>query len=72
MEMSKKLFYQTRMSGALGVIRSHSYYDTKMWVGILKELIGQHDTLIDSAKSKHIPRIAIVSAIVNLPKIEVI
>ena len=42
-----------------------------MWTAILKELIGEHDTLIDSCKSKKIPRIAIVASIVNLPKVEV-
>ncbi|CAI4224428.1 unnamed protein product [Auanema sp. JU1783] len=70
MEISRKLFNQGKIQGVTGLIRQHSYYDTTKWIAILKQLIGEHDILIETSKEKGIPRLSIIASIVNLPKLE--
>ena len=38
MQMSKDLFNQGRLSGVSGLLTSHSYYNTKKWVRLLKQV----------------------------------
>ncbi|KJH49024.1 phospholipase, patatin family [Dictyocaulus viviparus] len=68
-DVSKRLFSQNRLSGVSGVVLNHSYYDTKKWVKMLKETIGEELTLIDTSKES-VPRLSIVAAIVNFPVIQ--
>ncbi|KHJ77929.1 phospholipase, patatin family [Oesophagostomum dentatum] len=70
MDVSKRLFSQNRLTGVSGIVLNHSYYDTKKWVKMLKEVIGEDSTLIETSKSC-IPRLAIVASIVNSPVLQV-
>jgi calcium-independent phospholipase A2-gamma len=38
MELSRQLFNQGRFSGVSGLLLSHSYYNTKKWVEIIKNV----------------------------------
>ncbi|KHJ76104.1 phospholipase, patatin family, partial [Oesophagostomum dentatum] len=69
MDVSKRLFSQNRLTGVSGIVLNHSYYDTKKWVKMLKEVIGEDSTLIETSKSC-IPRLAIVASIVNSPVLQ--
>ncbi|KAE9417604.1 hypothetical protein Angca_003657, partial [Angiostrongylus cantonensis] len=68
-DVSRRLFSQNRLTGVSGVVLNHSYYDTKKWVKILKEIIGEELTLIETSK-ECVPRLSIVAAVVNSPVIE--
>ncbi|KAK6022686.1 phospholipase, patatin family [Ostertagia ostertagi] len=68
-EVSKKLFSQSRLTGVSGVVWNHSYYDTKKWMGMLKEVIGEDLTLIETSKAE-VPRLSIVATIVNSPVLQ--
>ncbi|KAF1757226.1 hypothetical protein GCK72_013681 [Caenorhabditis remanei] len=70
MDVSKKLFTQGKFQGGIGLILQHSYYNTNLWVSILKKMIGEEVTMINTSKKLHTPRLAIVSSIVNLPTIQ--
>ncbi|VDM63483.1 unnamed protein product [Angiostrongylus costaricensis] len=65
-DVSRRLFSQNRFTGVSGVVLNHSYYDTKKWVKILKEIIGEELTLIETSK-ECVPRLSIVAAVVNSP-----
>ncbi|VDL87030.1 unnamed protein product [Nippostrongylus brasiliensis] len=69
MDVSKKLFSQNRLTGVSGVVLNHSYYDTKKWVKILKEIIGDDLTTIETSKAC-VPRLSIVASIVNSPVLQ--
>ncbi|ULT94666.1 hypothetical protein L3Y34_003847 [Caenorhabditis briggsae] len=70
MDVSKKLFTQGKFQGGMGLILQHSYYNTNLWVSILKKMIGEEVTMINTSKKLHTPRLAIISSIVNLPTIQ--
>ncbi|PIO57957.1 hypothetical protein TELCIR_20622, partial [Teladorsagia circumcincta] len=60
---------QSRLTGVSGVVWNHSYYDTKKWMGMLKETIGEDLTLIETSKI-NVPRLSIVATIVNSPVLQ--
>ncbi|VDO93765.1 unnamed protein product, partial [Haemonchus placei] len=68
-DVSRKLFSQSRLTGVSGVVLNHSYYDTKKWMKILKEVIGEDLTIIETSKAV-VPRLSIVAAIVNSPVLQ--
>uniref|UniRef100_A0A0N5A0G5 PNPLA domain-containing protein n=1 Tax=Parastrongyloides trichosuri TaxID=131310 RepID=A0A0N5A0G5_PARTI len=70
MNISRRLFNQGKLSGVGGLLMSHSYYNTKLWIEILKEAIGENITCADSAKYENTPRLGIVSCIVNSPQLQ--
>ncbi|GIX95947.1 calcium-independent phospholipase A2-gamma [Caerostris darwini] len=68
-KLSNEIFKQSTIWGTGRLVWSHAYYDTTAWVNVLKKTFG--DTLIiDTAKNKDIPKIAVVSALLNLPHLE--
>ncbi|GMT24570.1 hypothetical protein PFISCL1PPCAC_15867, partial [Pristionchus fissidentatus] len=69
MEISRKLFSQGVFAGATGLVFNHSYYDTKKWIVMLKEILGD-DTMISTSCGEGTPKISIVSSIVNLPQLQ--
>ncbi|ETN80522.1 phospholipase, patatin family [Necator americanus] len=69
MDVSKKLFSQNRLTGVSGIVLNHSYYDTKKWVKMLKEVIGEDLTIIETSKYP-VPRLSIVASIVNSPVLQ--
>ncbi|CAB3409848.1 unnamed protein product [Caenorhabditis bovis] len=70
MDISKKLFSQGKFQGSIGVILNHSYYNTQMWVKILKEITGEDVTMINTSRKMNTPRLAVVASIVNLQTIQ--
>ncbi|CCD74151.1 PNPLA domain-containing protein [Caenorhabditis elegans] len=70
MDVSKRLFSQGKFQGSMGLILKHSYYNTNLWISILKQMIGEDITMINTSRKLHTPRLAIVSSIVNLPTIQ--
>ncbi|PAV88957.1 hypothetical protein WR25_22767 [Diploscapter pachys] len=69
MRLSKRLFSQTKWSGGIGVLVNHSYYNTKLWIDILKEMAGEM-RLIESSRAANTPRISIVASIINFPTLQ--
>ncbi|KHN88331.1 Calcium-independent phospholipase A2-gamma [Toxocara canis] len=67
MEISRELFSQGRFSGVSGLLLSHSYYNTKKWVEILKKRLGDEETILDSCRRKDAPKLSLISCIVNAP-----
>lgn len=65
MELSRQLFTQGRLSGVSGLLLSHSYYNTKKWVEIIKNVIGDEKSLMDTARQENSVKISIISCIVN-------
>lgn len=63
-----KLFDQNRLKGSLGLLRSHSYYDTDQWVVTLRQAMGEK-TLTETARNRNCPKLGIVSCIVNQPNV---
>jgi len=70
MEISRQLFNQGRLSGVSGLLLSHSYYNSKKWVEILKKVLGEDVMVINTARSPNSPKIAIISSIVNAPQLQ--
>ncbi|CAD6199466.1 unnamed protein product [Caenorhabditis auriculariae] len=70
MEISQKLFSQGKFQGGYGLLTSHSYYNTTLWMSILKEIIGNNLRMIDTSKALNAPRLAIVASIVNFPTMQ--
>lgn len=70
MEISRQLFNQGRLSGVSGLLMSHSYYNTKKYVEILKNVIGEDFGVIHMARHPDSPKLAIVSSIVNAPQLQ--
>uniref|UniRef100_A0A915I2T1 PNPLA domain-containing protein n=1 Tax=Romanomermis culicivorax TaxID=13658 RepID=A0A915I2T1_ROMCU len=77
-EVSVKLFDQGRFAGSLGLIRSHSYYNTEQWVNILKQTFGDltlmemacnDDYLFGNEKHKERLKLGIVSCVAQ-PRFE--
>uniref|UniRef100_A0A0K0ELA3 PNPLA domain-containing protein n=1 Tax=Strongyloides stercoralis TaxID=6248 RepID=A0A0K0ELA3_STRER len=70
LELSRKLFNQQKLTGVGSFLISHSFYNTSLWKDILKENVGDTMTLADSAKYKDVPKISIVSCILNSPQLQ--
>ncbi|KAI6175972.1 Calcium-independent phospholipase A2-gamma [Aphelenchoides bicaudatus] len=70
MELSRQLFKQSKISGVSGLIMAHSYYNTKKWVEIIKNVIGEDVSLMDIVRGENAVRLAIVSCIVNAPQLQ--
>ena len=70
LEISRQLFNQGRLSGVSGLLLSHSYYNSKKWVEILKKVLGEDVLIINTSRSPNSPKIAIVSSIVNAPQLQ--
>lgn len=70
MELSRQLFKQSKISGVSGLIMAHSYYNTKKWVEIIKNVIGEDVSLMDTVRGENAVRLAIVSCIVNAPQLQ--
>uniref|UniRef100_A0A7E4VIG2 PNPLA domain-containing protein n=1 Tax=Panagrellus redivivus TaxID=6233 RepID=A0A7E4VIG2_PANRE len=70
LEISRQLFSQGRLSGVSGLLLSHSYYNSKMWVEILKKILGDDVAVIHTSRSPDSPKLAIVSSIVNAPQLQ--
>uniref|UniRef100_A0AC35U5S4 PNPLA domain-containing protein n=1 Tax=Rhabditophanes sp. KR3021 TaxID=114890 RepID=A0AC35U5S4_9BILA len=70
MDISRRLFNQGKLSGVSGLLMSHSYYNTTLWVDILKEKIGENITCSDTAKQPKTPRLCVASCIVNSPQLQ--
>ncbi|CAJ0604214.1 unnamed protein product [Cylicocyclus nassatus] len=69
LDVSRRLFSQNRLTGVSGIVFSHSYYDTKKWVKLLKEVIGEGLPLIGTSKTC-VPRLAIIASVVNSPVLQ--
>lgn len=65
-ELSLEVFKASGIWGAGRLMWYHAYYDTSMWVDILRKIFGEK-MLIDSVKEKSSPKLAAVSAVMNLP-----
>uniref|UniRef100_A0A8R1HXI2 PNPLA domain-containing protein n=1 Tax=Caenorhabditis japonica TaxID=281687 RepID=A0A8R1HXI2_CAEJA len=70
MDVSKRLFSQGKFQGGMGLILKHSYYNTNLWISILKQMIGEDVTMISTSRKLNTPRLAIIASIVNLPTIQ--
>ncbi|KAE9549594.1 hypothetical protein FO519_007190 [Halicephalobus sp. NKZ332] len=70
MEISRQLFNQGRLSGVSGLLLSHSYYNSKKWVEILKKVLGEDVMTIHTARSPKSPKLAVISSIVNAPQLQ--
>ncbi|CEF60689.1 Calcium-independent phospholipase A2-gamma [Strongyloides ratti] len=69
-DLSRRLFTQQKLPGVSGLLTLHSFYNTSLWTEILKENVGDSMTCADSAKYKDIPKISIVSCILNSPQLQ--
>ncbi|XP_015920066.1 calcium-independent phospholipase A2-gamma [Parasteatoda tepidariorum] len=67
--LSDKVFSQSTFWGTSRLMWSHAYYDTTMWVDVLKKTFGER-LLIDTVKEPDSPKLAVVSAIMNLPHLQ--
>jgi len=68
-DASMRLFDQSRVRGGLGLLWSHSYYDTTTWVRFLRQAMGEK-RMMDASHSPECPRLGIISCVVNRPTIE--
>ncbi|OQR68470.1 calcium-independent phospholipase A2-gamma-like [Tropilaelaps mercedesae] len=62
--MSSTVFQQSAWWGRGKLVWNHAYYDTMQWQRILQELYGER-TMIQSSRLQNMPRVGILSAIVN-------
>ncbi|XP_022695114.1 calcium-independent phospholipase A2-gamma-like isoform X1 [Varroa jacobsoni] len=62
--MSSTVFQQSSWWGTGKLVWNHAYYDTMQWQQILQELYGDL-TMIHSSRIQDMPRVGILSAIVN-------
>ncbi|XP_069681465.1 calcium-independent phospholipase A2-gamma-like isoform X2 [Periplaneta americana] len=67
-ELSTKIFTQSAFWGTSNLVWSHSYYDTVMWEQLLKKYIGE-TPLIRTARDPSMPKLSMISAVVNLPRV---
>ncbi|XP_049778627.1 calcium-independent phospholipase A2-gamma-like isoform X1 [Schistocerca cancellata] len=68
-ELSTEIFTQNPIWGTSSLVWSHSYYSTELWEKLLKNYIGDTQ-LIKTSRSPNCPKIAVVSAIVNQPRVQ--
>ncbi|XP_023211072.1 calcium-independent phospholipase A2-gamma-like isoform X1 [Centruroides sculpturatus] len=69
LKMSCELFKRSPILGTGGLIWSHSYYDTNMWVNMLKDVYGEL-SLNETARKKGNPKMSAVSAVMNQPLLQ--
>lgn len=69
MDISRQLFNQGKFSGVSGLLLSHSYYNTKKWIDILKKTLGD-DRVIDTAQDDDAVKLAVISCIVNAAQLQ--
>ncbi|KAJ9595475.1 hypothetical protein L9F63_013339 [Diploptera punctata] len=67
-ELSTKIFTQSAFWGTSNLVWSHSYYDTVMWEQLLKTYIGE-TPLIKTSRDPLMPKLSVISAVVNLPRV---
>ncbi|KFM69315.1 Calcium-independent phospholipase A2-gamma, partial [Stegodyphus mimosarum] len=67
--LSDEVFSQSSFWGTSRLMWSHAYYDTTMWVKVLKKTFGEK-LLIDTCKEEFAPKLAAVSALMNLPHLQ--
>lgn len=65
-ELSLEVFKASGIWGAGRLMWYHAYYDTSMWVDVLRRIFGEK-RLVDSLKEKSSPKLAAISAVMNLP-----
>lgn len=56
-DLSARLFDQSRVRGSLGLLWSHSYYDTAMWVRFLRQAMGEK-RMMDTSHTPECPRVS--------------
>ncbi|KRY75318.1 Protein dif-1 [Trichinella pseudospiralis] len=59
-----RLFAQSKISGSLGLVRSHSYYSTETWVTLLRQALGEKTFLQTTHRKVH-PKLGLVSCVPN-------
>ncbi|KRZ80268.1 Protein dif-1 [Trichinella papuae] len=59
-----RLFAQSKISGSLGLMRSHSYYSTETWVTLLRQALGEKTFLQTTHRKVH-PKLGLVSCVPN-------
>lgn len=69
LKTSYELFKRSPLLGTGGLIWSHSYYDTDMWVNILRDVYGD-TSLSETARKKGNPKISAFSAVMNQPLLQ--
>ncbi|KFD57050.1 hypothetical protein M514_01935 [Trichuris suis] len=57
-----RLFDQSRIGGSLGLVLSHSYYNTETWIKLLREAMGEKSFLDTTERPDHI-KIGMVSCV---------
>ncbi|KRX17214.1 Protein dif-1 [Trichinella nelsoni] len=57
-----RLFAQSKISGSLGLVRSHSYYSTETWITLLRQALGEKTFLQTTHKKMH-PKLGLVSSV---------
>ncbi|KDR09436.1 calcium-independent phospholipase A2-gamma-like [Zootermopsis nevadensis] len=67
-ELSTKIFTQSAFWGTSNLVWSHSYYNTEMWEQLLKIYVGE-TPLIRTARDPLMPKLSMISAVVNLPRV---
>nr|WNB50467.1 calcium-independent phospholipase A2 [Hemiscorpius lepturus] len=68
-EMSRELFKRSAFLGTSGLLWSQSYYDTNMWVSMLRKIYGEL-TLSETMNKKGNPKISCVSVVMNQPVLQ--
>ncbi|GFX65475.1 calcium-independent phospholipase A2-gamma [Trichonephila clavipes] len=68
-KLSDEIFSRSTFWGTGRLMWSHAYYDTTAWVNVLKKTFGE-TLIIDTAKQKDSPKLAAISAILNLPHLQ--
>uniref|UniRef100_A0A5S6Q821 PNPLA domain-containing protein n=1 Tax=Trichuris muris TaxID=70415 RepID=A0A5S6Q821_TRIMR len=57
-----RLFDQSRIGGSLGLVLSHSYYNTDTWIRLLREAMGEKSFLDTTERRDHI-KVGMVSCV---------
>ncbi|GBN80898.1 Calcium-independent phospholipase A2-gamma [Araneus ventricosus] len=68
-KLSDEIFCRSTIWGTSRLMWSHAYYDTTAWVNVLKKTFGE-TLMIDTAKDKDTPKLAVISAIMNLSHLQ--
>lgn len=68
-KMSCDIFNQNPWLGTGRLVWSHAYYDTSVWVNVLRTTYGE-GKLYEVAKRECNPKIAVMSAVMNQPRLQ--
>ena len=63
--VGSKMFTQSLIEGTLGIVKTHSYYDTKKYEDILKNYVGTFVMSDISRNLQPVPKVAIISSEVS-------